>query len=224
MWFVSTSPLPGKFGYPYCHGAGSGDPYVRDAGVISPHSDPSMNPGGSTRSCGSPGEGGGAATLEQNGRIQALGPHTAPLGMRFYNRSFSEGGAHVLPKSDFPDDANETTVLVALHGSWNRSRKIGYSVHRVVLRSTGEVKTHDVLIDGWLDRSSDSAWGRPVDVELLPDGSVLISDDGKNAVYRLAWHTTPPATTTTTTTPATTTTTTTDDAVYVLAVLLVAAA
>ena len=132
-----------------------------------------------------------------------------------------------MPKSDFPDDANETTVLVALHGSWNRSRKIGYSVHRVVLRSTGEVKTHDVLIDGWLDRSSDSAWGRPVDVELLPDGSVLISDDGKNAVYRLAWHTTTPATTTTTTPPATTTTTTTtttDDAVYVLAVLLVAAA
>ena len=116
-----------------------------------------------------------------------------------------------------------------MHGSWNRSRKIGYSVHRVVLRSTGEVKTHDVLIDGWLDRSSDSAWGRPVDVELLPDGSVLISDDGKNAVYRLAWHTTPPATTTTTTTPATTTTleattTTTDGAVFVLAVLLVAAA
>ena len=99
-----------------------------------------------------------------------------------------------------------------------------------MLRSTGEVKTHDVLIDGWLDRSSDSAWGRPVDVELLPDGSVLISDDGKNAVYRLAWHTTPPATTTTTTTPATTTTTleatttTTDGAVFVLAVLLVAAA
>ena len=117
-----------------------------------------------------------------------------------------------------------------------------------MLRSTGEVKTHDVLIDGWLDRSSNSAWGRPVDVELLPDGSVLISDDGKNAVYRLAWHTTPPATTTTTTTttPATTTTTTTeatttttevtttttleatttttDGAVFVLAVLLVAAA
>ena len=115
-----------------------------------------------------------------------------------------------------------------------------------MLRSTGEVKTHDVLIDGWLDRSSDSAWGRPVDVELLPDGSVLISDDGKNAVYRLAWHTTTPAATTTTTTPATTTTTTTeatttttevtttttleatttttDGAVFVLAVLLVAAA
>ena len=106
-----------------------------------------------------------------------------------------------------------------------------------MLRSTGEVKTHDVLIDGWLDRSSDSAWGRPVDVELLPDGSVLISDDGKNVVYRLAWHRTTPAATTTTTTEETTTTTevtttttleatttTTDGAVFVLAVLLVAAA
>ena len=161
---------------------------MRDAGLAPPLSDPSLNSGGTAVACGAPGAGGGPASATENGRVQALGPHTAPLGMRFYNRTFAAGGASALPEADFPDNAEETTVIVALHGSWNRSRKIGYSVHRVILRANGEVKTHDVLIDGWLDRAADSAWGRPVDVEQLPDGSILISDDGANVVYRLAYR------------------------------------
>ena len=71
-------------------------------------------------------------------------------------------------------------IVVAEHGSWNRSRPVGYRV--VVVDPAGKVP-ETPLVSGWL--RGDRAWGRPVDVELLSDGSLLVSDDDAGAVYRV---------------------------------------
>ena len=99
--------------------------------------------------------------------------HTAPLGMKFYTGEM------------FPADYNGD-VIVAQHGSWNRSKKIGYRLMRVHLegnRATGA----EVFIDGWLDDDTQDQWGRPVDVLQMPDGSLLVSDDLAGAVYRVSY-------------------------------------
>jgi glucose/arabinose dehydrogenase len=100
-----------------------------------------------------------------------LGPHVAALGMRFYT------GAQ------FPAEFRGN-IFIAEHGSWNRSRKIGYRVARVVVEG-GRAVRHEVFAEGWLQ--GESAWGRPVDIELMPDGSLLVSDDGAGAIYRIAY-------------------------------------
>jgi len=101
-----------------------------------------------------------------------LGPHVASLGMRFYT------GA------GFPAEYRDN-IFVAEHGSWNRSKKIGYRVARVVVER-GRVIKHEAFAEGWLQ--GDSVWGRPVDVEVLPDGSLLVSDDYAGAIYRIAYR------------------------------------
>jgi glucose/arabinose dehydrogenase len=101
-----------------------------------------------------------------------LGPHVAALGMRFYT------GAQ------FPAEYRHS-IFIAEHGSWNRSTPIGYRLTRVVV-SGGEVVRSEVFAEGWLqDRS---AWGRPVDVEVMPDGSLLVSDDHAGAIYRISYR------------------------------------
>ena len=100
-----------------------------------------------------------------------LGPHVAALGMRFYT------GAQ------FPAEFRNN-IFIAEHGSWNRSRKIGYRVARVVVEGGRAIK-HEVFAEGWLQ--GESAWGRPVDIELMPDGSLLVSDDRAGAIYRIAY-------------------------------------
>jgi glucose/arabinose dehydrogenase len=100
-----------------------------------------------------------------------LGPHVAALGMRFYT------GAQ------FPAEFRGN-IFIAEHGSWNRSRKIGYRVARVVVEG-GKATQHEVFAEGWLQ--GESAWGRPVDIELMPDGSLLVSDDRAGAIYRIAY-------------------------------------
>jgi len=101
-----------------------------------------------------------------------LGPHVAALGMRFYTGS------------QFPPDYRNN-IFIAEHGSWNRSRKIGYRIARVVIEA-GRVVKHEVFAEGWLQ--GESTWGRPVDLEVLPDGSLLVSDDYAGAIYRIAYH------------------------------------
>jgi len=101
-----------------------------------------------------------------------LGPHVASLGMRFYT-----GGS-------FPPEYRNN-IFVAEHGSWNRSRKIGYRVARVVVEG-GRVLKHEVFAEGWLQ--GESVWGRPVDLEVMPDGSLLVSDDHAGAIYRIAYR------------------------------------
>lgn len=104
--------------------------------------------------------------------VQKVGPHTAPLGMEFYE------GNH------FPTEY-KNQILVARHGSWNRKKKIGYDVSLVKIDKDGNAVSHTPFADGWLDHDTDDVWGRPVDLEMLPDGTMLVSDDYANVIYRI---------------------------------------
>jgi glucose/arabinose dehydrogenase len=76
-------------------------------------------------------------------------------------------------------------ILIAEHGSWNRSEKIGYRV--MVARLKGSRVTEvKPFIKGWLQ--GERAWGRPVDVLVVPDGSLLVSDDHAGAIYRVIYR------------------------------------
>jgi glucose/arabinose dehydrogenase len=107
---------------------------------------------------------------------QKLGPHVAALGMRFYAGTM------------FPAEYRNQ-IFIAEHGSWNRSKKTGYRVSLVRLDPTGKVKGYEPFAQGWLQ--GESAWGRPVDLEILPDGSLAVSDDSAGAIYRISYS--PPA-------------------------------
>lgn len=100
-----------------------------------------------------------------------LGAHVAPLGMRFYTGS------------QFPQSWRGG-AFIALHGSWNRAEKSGYAVHyaRIV---DGKVIDVRPFVTGFLD--GQKTLGRPVDVLQAGDGSLLISDDYANAIYRVRW-------------------------------------
>ena len=104
--------------------------------------------------------------------VVKLGPHVASLGMRFYTGT------------SFPAEYRNN-IFIAEHGSWNRSKKIGYRVARVVVEG-GRVLKHEVFAEGWLQ--GESVWGRPVDIEVMPDGSLLVSDDHAGAIYRIAYR------------------------------------
>lgn len=114
------------------------------------------------------------ADLDATPPMVELGAHVAPVGLTFVR------GA------DWPAEYRDN-LLVAEHGSWNRSRKSGYRVVRIVLAADGrQVERHEPFITGWLH--GESAWGRPSDLHELADGSVLIADDGANRVYRLTYR------------------------------------
>jgi hypothetical protein len=78
-------------------------------------------------------------------------------------------------------------IFIAEHGSWNRSKKSGYRVMRAKVEG-GKVIEHAVFAEGFLDVAADKAWGRPVDVQVMPDGALLVSDDYANAIYRIAYR------------------------------------
>lgn len=105
--------------------------------------------------------------------VQRLGPHVAALGMRFYTGT------------QFPAEYRNQ-IFVAEHGSWNRSRKIGYRVSLVKLDAEGNPKAYLPFAEGWLD--GERAWGRPADVLVAPDGSLLVSDDQAGAIYRIRYR------------------------------------
>lgn len=100
-----------------------------------------------------------------------LTPHGASLGIKFNTGNM------------FPDKY-KNQVFIAEHGSWNRSKPIGYRIMIATLDGDN-VKSYEPFIDGWLNNGE--AWGRPVDVLFLEDGSMLISDDHANAVYRVTY-------------------------------------
>lgn len=108
---------------------------------------------------------------EFEGPAQKLGPHVASLGIIFYTGSMFPG-------------AYRNQVLIAEHGSWNRSRKIGYRVTLVRIEDDVPV-SYEVFAAGWLRNEEVS--GRPVDLLQLPDGSVLLSDDHNGLIYRIAY-------------------------------------
>jgi glucose/arabinose dehydrogenase len=103
---------------------------------------------------------------------QALGAHVASLGMRFYSGT------------QFPP-AYAGQVFIAEHGSWNRTKKSGYRISMVKLEA-GRAVAYEPFITGWLQ--DEKAWGRPADVLMLPDGSMLVSDDLAGAVYRIRYQ------------------------------------
>ena len=101
-----------------------------------------------------------------------LGPHVAPLGIDFYTGEM------------FPQ-GYRNQAFIAEHGSWNRRQKIGYRVKLVRFDEAGMAVGQEVFAEGWLQ--GEENWGRPVDVETLPDGSILISDDQANVIYRVTY-------------------------------------
>lgn len=101
--------------------------------------------------------------------VQKLGAHVASLGMRFYI-------------GDMFPSRYQKQIFIAEHGSWNRSEKSGYRVTLVTLNGNRAV-SYEPFAEGWLQ--GQKAWGRPVDIEHMADGSLLVSDDKAGAIYRI---------------------------------------
>ena len=104
---------------------------------------------------------------------QKLGPHVASLGMRFYTGDM------------FPSMYHHQ-IFIAEHGSWNRTPEAGHTGYRLTVATLNgnRVTGYEVFAEGWLDASNE-AWGRPVDVQVMPDGALLVSDDQVGAIYRI---------------------------------------
>jgi glucose/arabinose dehydrogenase len=135
------------FGYPYCHGGTIPDPEFGKLG----HCEDAVAP------------------------AQVLGPHVAPLGLKFYTGTM------------FPAEYRNQ-IFIAEHGSWNRSKAAGKTGHRVsiVRLKAGKAVAYETFMDGFLD--GDTALGRPVDIMVAPDGALLVSDDTAGAVYRVSYQ------------------------------------
>ena len=100
-----------------------------------------------------------------------LGPHVAALGMRFYTGQM------------FPEEY-QNQIFIAEHGSWNRTEPIGYRLS-LVRTEDNKAVSYEPFAEGWL--KDGSAWGRPVDVLVMPDGSLLVSDDLAGMIYRITY-------------------------------------
>lgn len=135
---------PGQhFGYPFCHAGSVADPEF-----------------GKQRSCG-----------EFVTPAAKLGPHVAPLGVRFYTGKV------------FPEKYHNA-LFIAEHGSWNRAAPIGYRLAVAFPQPDGTATT-EIFAEGWLNGSRTT--GRPVDVINAPDGSILVSDDAADKIYRIRY-------------------------------------
>jgi len=106
--------------------------------------------------------------------VVEFGAHHAVLGMHFY-------------RGDMFPEAYRGDAFVAQHGSWNRSEPAGYRVMRIRFDESGQPIGSEVFAEGWLTPTGDR-WGRPVDVNELADGSLLVSDDHGGAVYRISYQ------------------------------------
>ena len=104
--------------------------------------------------------------------VLEIGAHVAPTGVAFYNGD------------QFPPNY-KNTLFMALHGSWNRSKKVGYKVLAVHTDSNGNVTGSSDFLYGFLD--GQKSWGRPSAPLVLRDGSLLVSDDKHNAIYRITY-------------------------------------
>lgn len=103
-------------------------------------------------------------------------PHSAPLGLRFY-------------QGDMFPAKYKNNIIVAQHGSWNRSPEaghIGYQLRFVQIENDKVVKS-EIFADGWLDKEKNQGWGKPVDIMEMPDGSILVSDDVNHCIYRITY-------------------------------------
>jgi len=105
--------------------------------------------------------------------MQELGPHVAPLGLLFYT-------------GDMFPSIYKNQALIAEHGSWNRSEKIGYRIMLVTFDDSGNSISYEPFITGFL-QSEEDIRGRPVSIVQLNDGSLLISDDYTGKIYRVTY-------------------------------------
>jgi len=113
-----------------------------------------------------------AKTIVPSLLIQA---HSAPIGMAFYNGTM------------FPPEFRGN-AFVALHGSWNRSRRTGYKIIRIPFRNGHPSGGYDDFVAGWmLGETNRRVWGRPACLLVLGDGSLLISDDGAGKIWRVTY-------------------------------------
>ena len=100
-------------------------------------------------------------------------PVPAPLGITFYD------------KKVFPEKY-KNSLFIALHGSWNKyNGKSGYKVIFVKLDANGDYLYQEDFITGWLQDEKD--WGRPVSPFIMSDGSMLVSDDKHDVIYRIKY-------------------------------------
>jgi len=109
--------------------------------------------------------------------ILELGAHVAPTGLSFYD-------------GDLFPSKYKNTLFMTLHGSWNRSRKVGYKVIAVHFDESGELLYEEDFITGWLRKKNgqEKVLGRPAAVFQKSDGSILISDDGANVIYKVTYN------------------------------------
>jgi glucose/arabinose dehydrogenase len=103
--------------------------------------------------------------------VVKLGPHVASLGMKFYTGNMFPSKYH-------------NQIFIAEHGSWNRSVPIGYRITSVRFNEAGKT-VYEPFAQGWLQNGK--AWGRPVDVLVMKDGSMLVSDDMAGVIYRITY-------------------------------------
>jgi glucose/arabinose dehydrogenase len=139
-----TQPGKDDFGFPYCHQGNLADSEF----------------------------GWGRACDDFVKPLALLGPHSAVLGMRFYNGTM------------FPTDYRGN-ILIARHGSWNRTTKSGGDILHVKLNRDGTVRATEPFITGFIENNN--FLGRPADVLVMKDGALLISDDHNGAVYRVSF-------------------------------------
>jgi len=136
--------LGAHYGFPFCHAGEVSDPEFGKLGSCAQAVAPALK----------------------------LGPHVAPLAVRFYTGS------------QFPA-AYRNQAFIAQHGSWNRSVPIGYRI--MLVKFEGEkVTAYEPFVTGWL-KSNGEVTGRPVDLQLMQDGSMLVSDDHVGAIYRISY-------------------------------------
>lgn len=106
-----------------------------------------------------------------------LAPHAAALGMKFYTGNM------------FPAEY-KNHIFIAEHGSWNINGGKPYNGNRITLVKVENNKavSYETFADGWLVGDGRSRMGRPVDIEIMPDGSMLVSDDYANVIYRISYN------------------------------------
>ncbi len=136
------------FGYPYCHGGYLKDPEFGDKYPCSDFVQPTQN----------------------------LGPHVAPLGLKFCQSQL------------FPSEY-QGKIFIAEHGSWNRDPEVGHTGHKItmVTEQDGKGVAYEDFATGFLNKETNTAWARPVDIVFAPDGSMLVSDDLAGTIFRITY-------------------------------------
>lgn len=104
-----------------------------------------------------------------------MGAHVAVLDIHFYTGR------------QFPEKYRDG-MFVAMHGSWNRSQRVGYKIAFVPFRDRKPTAGPEDFLTGWmLDPAKTQVWGRPVGLLQMPDGSLLVTDDGGRKIWRLSY-------------------------------------